>query len=44
MAEYEFQVKVSSKAYRGIYDEKITLGVNDPDQPEVVLNIYANLK
>ena len=43
MAEHELQVKVSSKTYSGIYDEKITLGVNDPDQPEIVLHIYANL-
>lgn len=44
MAECELQLKVSSKTNSGIYDEKITLGLNDPDQPEVVLNIYANLK
>ena len=41
---HELQVVLSEKARAGLYTEKITLTLDDPDQPELELRVSADLR
>ena len=43
-ARHDLQVVLSDKARAGLYTEKITLTLDDPDQPELDLRVSADLR